>query len=192
MAYSKQVASHSASDTILAAHLNTEFDYIYATILNEGIGTTELTDANVTKAKLGADSVDGTKIADDAIDSEHYVDGSIDTAHVADDGITSAKIADLTLDTIFGVWNDRDKDGSADTVANDTTYQAATDGIVCALSTSGTGAICGFTDSNASPTTQRQRDYGSNISRNLTMPVRKSDYWKVTGATTVYWLPIGQ
>jgi len=193
MAYSKQVASHSAGDTILDSHLDTEFDYIYNTVLNEGIGTSELTDANVTTAKLAADAVNGTKIADDAIDSEHLVDGSIDTAHVADDAITTAKILDLTLISIFGVWNDRDKDGAADTVANNTVYEAATDGFAIALVSSSANDILGYTDSSNPPTTLRvTQSTAGTENQSATMPVKKGHFWKFTGATTVYWLPIGQ
>lgn len=106
MAYTKQVATHSTDDTITAAHLNTEFDYIYGTVLDEGIGTTELTDAGVTTAKLGADAVDGTKIADDAIDSEHYTDGSIDTAHIGDAQVSTAKIAnDAITNTKLNIYD---------------------------------------------------------------------------------------
>jgi len=50
--------------------------------------TSNVTDANITLAKLAGDSVDGTKIADNAINSEHYTDASIDAAHLNADVIT--------------------------------------------------------------------------------------------------------
>lgn len=100
MAYSRQTSSHSAGDTILDDHLDVEFDYIYNTILNEGIGTSELKDAEVTNAKIATDAINGAKIADDAIDSEHYTDGSIDTAHLANDAVTAVKIANIDPDTL--------------------------------------------------------------------------------------------
>ena len=97
---------------------------------------------------------------------------------------------------IFGAWNDRDKDGVADTVLTDTVYHAATDGIVCAYKrTSGGNEVTGFTDGNNPPNTIRVRA-GSNYTGkpdrySITMPVQKGDYWKVGYADAVWWLPIG-
>lgn len=56
------------------------------------IVTAEITDLNVTTAKLAADAVDGSKIGDDVIDSEHYVAGSIDNEHLANDSVANANI----------------------------------------------------------------------------------------------------
>lgn len=85
--------------------------------------------------------------------------------------------------------------------SDDTVYQAATDGFVCAYSTqtgggSGVG-LEGFTDGNAAPTTKRCDSYvdvaeNGDVACSITMPVRCGDYWKVkvSGAgVTIYWLP---
>lgn len=81
--------------------------------------------------------------------------------------------------THFGAWASK---------SNNTAYEAATDGIVCAFSTS-TGTVTGLTDGSNPPTTERKRNEG--INAGVDFPVRKGDYWKVTGAETVNWLPIG-
>lgn len=66
------LGSQLASSTIVANNISAN-----------AVVTAGILDANVTKAKLAADSVDGTKIEDNALDSEHYTDGSIDAAHMA-------------------------------------------------------------------------------------------------------------
>jgi len=65
--------------------------------------TSNVTDANITLAKLAGDSVDGTKIADNAINSEHYTDASIDAAHLNADVITghTAETSIADADTIL-------------------------------------------------------------------------------------------
>jgi cytoskeletal protein CcmA (bactofilin family) len=55
---------------------------ITTTLAADAIVTANITDANVTVAKMAANSVD----------SDQYVDGSIDTIHIADDQVTGAKI----------------------------------------------------------------------------------------------------
>jgi hypothetical protein len=78
---------------------------------------------------------------------------------------------------VFGAWEAKSKD---------TVYRAATDGFVSAIGTASTG----WTDSNNPPTTQRTSS--SNFDGQCFMPVRKGDYWKITGdAHTVYWIPLG-
>ncbi len=85
----------------------------------------------------------------------------------------------------FGAWESK----SANTV-----YQAATDGFV----------ICYFngvdhkginTDGSDPPTTKRvyvRPTDGYNFIPAI-CPVRRGDYWKASdGASSVYWLPIGQ
>lgn len=56
---------------------------ITTTLATDAIVTANITNANVTVAKMAANSVD----------SDQYVDGSIDTAHIADDQVTDAKLA---------------------------------------------------------------------------------------------------
>jgi cytoskeletal protein CcmA (bactofilin family) len=55
---------------------------ITTTLAADAVVTANITDANVTVAKMAANSVD----------SDQYVDGSIDTAHIGDDQVTGAKI----------------------------------------------------------------------------------------------------
>jgi hypothetical protein len=85
---------------------------ITTTLATDAIVTANITDANVTVAKMAANSVDSdqyvdgsidtahiadsqitvAKMAANSVDSDQYVDGSIDTAHIADDQVTGAKI----------------------------------------------------------------------------------------------------
>tara|TARA_Y100000310_G_C20483978_1_gene716033 strand:+ start:86 stop:625 length:540 start_codon:yes stop_codon:yes gene_type:complete len=77
---------------------------------------------------------------------------------------------------------------------------AATDGFVLAKG-SGTNhaSLFGYTDGNNPPTTERVHHsdlYGYSspnaLDEGLMMPVKKGDYWKVTGANDyVYWMPVG-
>ena len=72
---------------------------ITTTLATDAIVTANITNANVTVAKMAANSVD----------SDQYVDGSIDTAHIADSQITVAKMAANSVDS------DQYVDGSIDT-----------------------------------------------------------------------------
>lgn len=83
---------------------------------------------------------------------------------------------------IFGSWVTR---------VDNTVYQAPTDGFVVAVSGSN-GSIYGYTDSNTPPTTMMARNGGNAIpAGSITFPVRKNDYWMTSGASDVYWLPLG-
>lgn len=77
--------------------------------------------------------------------------------------------------------------------SNNTEYAVTTDGTVVASSTDVvTSPLIGLTDSSSPPTTQRQyysEGAADGVQCSLTMPVKKGDNWKVTGATTVYWIP---
>ena len=89
--------------------------------------------------------------------------------------------------TLFGSWASK---------SNNTSYEAASDGIVCAFSNAGnTKVVQGYTDASNPPTTERIANKFNNASATgfagITMPVKKGDYWKVTGAATVYWIPLG-
>lgn len=112
-------------------------------------------------------------------------------------GITLDKIKDvrsfitsvaIPAGNILGVWESK---------LNSTIYQAATDGRVHAYSALAAHAqVIGYTDGSTPPTTVRTRNYiqlgASNpCYANLAMDVRKGDYWKVTGASVVWWIPIG-
>ena len=80
---------------------------ITTTLATDAIITANITNANVTLAKMAANSVDSDQYVDgsidlihmsaNSVDSDQYVDGSIDTAHLADDAVTSAKL-DTNLD----------------------------------------------------------------------------------------------
>ena len=110
----------------------------------------------------------------------------ITTAKIADNQITTAKIADNQIITskiayIFGSWESR---------SNATNYYASTDGIVCSFNTSAAN-IEGRTDSASPPTTVRSREHTSSTNPDITFPVKKGDYWRVDGASHVWWIPIG-
>jgi hypothetical protein len=76
--------------------------------------------------------------------------------------------------------------------SDNTPYLAITDGVVEAYVGEGPHDIIGFTDANNPPTTQKQRhkDWGDDASDSIgsiSMEVKKGNYWKTTGASTVYW-----
>lgn len=113
----------------------------------------------------------GAPAADAQIANKKYIDDQL-----------SASVPD---DDAFGSWVSR---------SNDTVYQAASDGFVCATATPENALIKGYTDGSNPPTTLRTQCRGGGGSANdagITMPVKKDDYWTVTSANTVYWLPIG-
>jgi hypothetical protein len=90
----------------------------------------------------------------------------------------------------FGAWVDK----SASYVAQ----QATTDGFVVARIGGSTEAFAsGFTDGNADPSTCRNsvRGFGTIESVSFTMPVKKSDYWKVIvtsgSVDSIFWIPLG-
>ena len=94
----------------------------------------------------------------------------------------------------FGDWVDMSAVGTA------VQGPATTDGFVLAYTPSVGGGvydIYGYTDSNNPPTTNVIRSksaavYGENPSQSFTMPVKKGDYWKVTGTIDkIYWIPLG-
>jgi hypothetical protein len=118
-------------------------------------------------SKLASSAAPG---ADAQIANKKYVDDLM---------IVPAKVTN-----VFGSWASK---------SNNTSYLAATDGIVVAMRTSINGAVVGLTDASDPPTTQRANTQtgSSYVNRTITFPVRKGDYWKVTGANTVFWLPIG-
>jgi len=100
---------------------------------------------------------------------------------------TSVKVDDvgnLSVGNIFGNW---------ETKLNNTVYLASTDGFVLAMSSGISGLVRGYTDGSSPPTTQRHGNQDGSTSNlmGMCMPVRKGDYWKVTGAGTVSWLPVG-
>jgi len=107
-------------------------------------------------------------------------DAMIANKKYVDDEITAA-IAAIT--GLFGIWASK---------SDDVVYEAATDGLVIAIVGIGQLGV-GYTDSSNPPTTERCRVFGSSGYRDtLTMPVKKGDFWEVTGTfASVYWLPLG-
>jgi len=105
-----------------------------------------------------------------------------------DAGIVNKKYFDDRVpdDDAFGTWAIK---------SSNTVYQAESDGFVCAFKVgTGTGGIAGYTDGSNPPTLVKARNSSTNLAEGgmgITFPVKKSDYWKVTGATAVNWLPIG-
>jgi hypothetical protein len=89
---------------------------------------------------------------------------------------------------VFGRWDADDSD--ANEFDSDTTYQAMSDGFVIAFADTGE-VIDGFSDWNNPPENRRARNHDATSLVSITMPVRKNEYWKVTGACTIYWIPIG-
>jgi hypothetical protein len=120
-----------------------------------------------------------------AIDGDVTIDGAFKvdgTSNFTDECDFSSVNITGTV-TTFGTWASKN---------TGTSYQAETDGIVIAII--GVGELgVGLTDSNNPPTTERCRVYGADGYRStLPMPVKKGDYWKVTGTfASIYWLPFG-
>ena len=98
----------------------------------------------------------------------------------------------------FGVWNDRDSNGVADSVSVRTTYTASTDGIVVAHNT-GTYAVTldGYTPSGTLRSTSSGQRSGQE-KQQIIMPVKAGDTWRIESytdgptnqAANVYWMPI--
>jgi|GEM_PF-2182124 len=63
-----------------------------AQIIPQAVGTTELTDLNVTRGKLEPDAVDNSKLADNAVRTENIVNEDVTTPKIADFNVTRIKI----------------------------------------------------------------------------------------------------
>ena len=63
-------------------------------IKDDGVSTRHINVAAVGTTEIANDAVTRAKIADDAVDSEHLANAAVLTAAIADDAVTSAKIAD--------------------------------------------------------------------------------------------------
>ncbi len=106
--------------------------------------------------------------------------GSIGTDEIANDAVTAAKI-----DSVLGAWAAK---------SDNTVYEAATDGFVCAYQALGTSTLTGYTDGSNPPTTIRHFNSVTGITQQahgLMMPVKKGDFWRTIGAASVYWIPLG-
>jgi hypothetical protein len=111
-------------------------------------------------------------------------DGSTITGTVPNaDTVDGYHAASLLATAAFGSWG---------SYSVNTVYQAATDMIVCALGSGGAlGNDYGYTDSSNPPVTVRgQFEYAAGGSNPLSFsfPVKKNDYWRVTGngITNIY------
>lgn len=179
------VAELFGTDENEAAIQITSGGYLLGSSLLDGsVYTAEIADANVTVAKM----------ADDSIDSDQYVDGSIDAAHIADANITTAKIADGAVTVaklggvLFGDWTNLDS--TSGTLVKDEVYKVGSDGFLIALRVGG-AELYGYTDSSNPPTTLRWEIDTAGNTDSFMLPIKKDDFWKAVGATTIYWLPIG-
>jgi hypothetical protein len=110
--------------------------------------------------------------------------------------IASKKYVDAQLsgavpdDDAFGTWASK---------SDSTTYEAASDGFVVAMVTSGSSTLFGYTSDsetdvgNEESSTMRQaaQPGQNNFDNSILMPVKKGDFWRVVDSDTVYWLPVG-
>lgn len=156
----------------------------YLTALDAaGTGTVNLIKAGANDLSTLPDSAemasDAAPVEDEAIVNKKYVDDQVAAALVTAGGYQA-----------YGDWA---------TKSAETTYLAATDGLVCAVYAGGisNGSCIGYTDSNASPTVARNIGNHSSETADrkksgICMPVKNGEYWKVTDQNvtyTVYWLP---
>jgi len=126
------------------------------------IDTAHIGNLQVTTAKIAADAIDGTKLADNAVDSEHYTDGSIDRVHLAADIVDGTKIADDSIDSEHYV------DGSIDTahIADDAVTSAKLDTNIQIAGTLGVTGVSSFADgSNSAPSISFTSDTNTGIYR---------------------------
>ncbi len=145
--------------------------YITATD-NAGTGAADLIKANTSDLAVLAD---GAVLA--AATESGDGDRTIADKKYVDDEITNAKS--------LGTW-DTNPSGYA------TSVTATTDGFVCAISGSigSTYALRGYTPI-ATLRAQSGEAAGDNGKMgSIMMPVKSGDTWKVTGATTVFWIPL--
>jgi hypothetical protein len=104
---------------------------------------------------------------------------------------TKESIDENAPQVAFGSWVSR---------SGDTVYQASTDGFVLAWGSRDgePPGVRGYTDSSNPPATlriaSREGEYGNTSRQSITMPVKKDDYWKVTGENfnwgDIYWIPL--
>lgn len=113
------------------------------------------------------------KLASQALDANNILAGQI--VLVVYDGTNFQLVGAVAG---FGAWLSR---------SNNTVYQAATDGFVCAINSAGGTTLEGYTDGSTPPTIKRGQHTLSDAG-SLCIPVRKNDYWKIVGADTVYWI----
>ena len=86
-----------ATNAIVTANI-TDGNVTVAKMAANSIDSAQYVDGSIDREHLAADIIDGTKIANDAINSEHYAAGSIDNEHIADNAINSEHYADGSID----------------------------------------------------------------------------------------------
>jgi len=134
-----------------------------------------------------ADTKDTDAIAAHAAEDDPHAGYRLESAdhdHSAT-GAQGGQIGAAATTALFGAWASK---------SNNTSYLAETDGFVTAYSTGEDDIVKIFTDSSNPPTTQRSNSRGQSSTptgADGQMLVRKGDYWKVTGADYVFWLPVG-
>ena len=192
---------------IVASQHNSNFSVIYSDYNGN------ITDANLSASAAISDSkmaqiTTAGKVSGAALTSLASIPagaGLFPIANIASGTPTGSKFIrdDQTLQTIpgqvgLGAW-----DGGK---SNNTSYQAATDGLVLftVVFVNGGGSEYARikTDSSATPTTIRCNQTSPSSTTafmtTLTCPVKKNDYWRAEQSTptggsgyTLYWIPLG-
>lgn len=175
----KQITTAGKLNLASAELLGILANNTYFTAVNAaGTGTVNLIKANGSNLPVLPDA---SQLATSAAPT---ADADIANKNYVDDQVAALMIVPAKVTNVFGAWASK---------SNNTVYEALSDGFVCATTTNGATQLYGYTDSSNPPTTCRLMNYGNGGAPpvSIDMPVRKGDYWKVVGAATVYWLPIG-
>jgi len=98
MANTKITSRVLADDAVLTANI-TDSNITVAKMAANSVDSDQYVDGSIDAVHLAADIITGAKIADNAIDSEHYTDGSIDLAHLSANSIDSDQYVDGSIDT---------------------------------------------------------------------------------------------
>ena len=112
-----------ATNAIVTANI-TDGNVTVAKMAANSIDSAQYVDGSIDREHLAADIIDGTKIANDAINSEHYAAGSIDNEHIADNAINSEHYADGSIDRVHLAADIIDGTKIADNVINSEHYAA--------------------------------------------------------------------
>ena len=171
-------AGGTNAETSKAPTSNVMYDHGVATTGVHGLG------ADTICSEETADTKDAAAIAAHVAEEDPHTGYRLESAdhtHLS----TGAEGGVLNL---FGDWDA--------TKVKDTSYLAATDGLVEAYTTPNCYWIKGYTDASNPPTTIRrhQQTADPECEQSIGFPVRKGDYWKITvqsGTPKIYWLPIG-
>jgi hypothetical protein len=161
----RQLRKNASTTTVTWANIDTDSEESDKTYYVWGVADT---DAETFTVKVSLSSTAPSGCTYYALIGSFYNDASGNIIYVNQ----------YPVEVGFGAWASK---------SNNTVYQAATDGFVV-NPTAGSESPKGYTDASNPPTTQMAIGYFSSF----VMPVRKGDYWKVTGTTSVYWIPIGE